>query len=114
MENEQIRTIVELQTDVEVALADFGYVDHKGRKIGAKISTYERTMVAAGAEYDGCFFTLAPGHYYVLRSQATRNGVEYGATQRSHHFKTPEERERALGKYLRSAELLAKRKGAGR
>jgi hypothetical protein len=111
MENEKVRTIQASQTTIEKNQVDFGIVDSRGRKIGACVSTFERTMEFVPEDHNGCYHLVAPGSYFMLRTQATRNGVAYGATQSSRYFKTEEERTHALGRYLRQAELHAKKIG---
>jgi len=85
---------------------DFGNVDRFGRKIGAWIITYEIDFVQAPPEsYSG--YTIEAGHYFALRVSATRNGESYGASQPSGHFKTINERQIAINKYLASAQKRA-------
>jgi hypothetical protein len=85
---------------------DFGLVDEKGRRIGAKLTTYELDFVAndnnPGATYD-----VAPGHYYILTPQHTRNGEEYGFGAHIGFFQRPHDREFAALKYLDDAKSRA-------
>lgn len=91
----------------------FGLCDQRDRGIGALVSTWEETFELLPADHKGWYSMCEPGHYFVLRVQAARNRVEYGAIQHVRYFKTAEERERAAAEYLKKAELRA-RKLAGK
>ena len=111
MENTVVMTKAVDRTEIRKTHVEFGVIDQRGREIGANISEWEVSMVPLPEDHRGCYSTLAPGCYFALRTQATRNGLEYGATQSSRHFSTEAERIRALGSYLRTAELRAKKMG---
>ena len=98
------------RSEIRTTNVEFGQADERGRKIGAKIREDEVRMEALPEDHHGAYSTLAPGLYFVLRTQATRNGLEYGATQMARHFTTEVERIHALGSYLRTAELRAMKK----
>lgn len=81
---------------------DFGVSDRFGRKVGARITSYEVDFAEAPPEaYSG--YTISEGHYYAMQVSATRNGEPYGASQPNQHFKTIEERTKAIDKYLKEA-----------
>jgi hypothetical protein len=101
------------QTEKTVRQHDFGGVtDKRGRAIGAQVTTGEVDYVALpDTMEDGSprlgGYTMVPGHYYTFRPHATRNGQEYGPTQREQHFSNESERQLAIDQYLLSARRRA-------
>jgi len=89
-------------TDASVTDHTYPVTDAAGRAIGAKVSTWEATFGPSPPE-DSSWWSLAPGHYFACRMQATRNGKPYGATQKAQYFTTPEARKAAIQKYLDAA-----------
>lgn len=80
----------------------FGARDGKGRELGAAVSLYELDMVPQAPEATWSQ-VRAPGHYYVVRVQATRNGHHYGASNPEQYFTTEAARTAYVGKYLKGA-----------
>lgn len=90
---------------------DFGVKDRLGRLIGAEITTCETTYRPAAPDAN-IGWPKEPGTYFTLIAQATRNGLSYGAGQGDRYFKTLEERNAAIDKYLKEANNRAlKREG---
>jgi tRNA isopentenyl-2-thiomethyl-A-37 hydroxylase MiaE len=83
----------------EVRLVNFGCLDRFNRSIGAQIITSEVDFVEV-AEEAYLSWSHELGHYYQLNMWATRKDVPYGAIQPNKYFRTPEERQRAIDKYL--------------
>lgn len=91
---------------VTVEHVDFDVRDQRGRAIGAAVTTFMVTFTALpdGATSGWCH---APGTFFGLCVQATRNGRGYGASQPWRFFATAAERARAL-----AASLTASRRRA--
>lgn len=93
------RVLTEL-SDVKaspIEVADFGVYDSKGRAIGAEVTRSVRTYV----ETKECYGSkLAPGSYYSVRIQLTKNREWFGATQKLQHFETEAERDAYITKRL--------------
>lgn len=89
---------------------DFGVKDPRGRAIGASVSyamiTHEKVSIY---DVNGAYWRVAPGAYFGLHTQATRDGRTYGASQTWQLFKTAGDRSDALGAYLRGAEKRARK-----
>lgn len=85
---------------------DFGFLDKRGRKIGAIVTraTLDYVPAPEGA-YSG--YSKAPGTYQGMLVQATRDGKSFGACQSWTSFDTVSEREKAITKYLASAKKRA-------
>lgn len=81
---------------LEVDEVDLVRRDTKGRRVGARISTWQG---------DGAYFALA---------RATRNGRSYGASQQPREFRTLAEREAWRDKYLAAARRRAGAKSGPR
>jgi len=91
-------------TASETVHIDFGAVDSRGRSIGAKITTFgeEFAVIPADAPaYD--FWLIEPGPWFTWYPQATRNGVKYGALQPARRFRTAEERDADIERYIAAA-----------
>jgi hypothetical protein len=105
--------IVSPDRDVQLQDYDFGIKDHKGRAVGANIKTSTCEFVWAPEDASWGHSGIEPGVYYHFVPHATRNGIRYGASQNDQWFKTPEERSKAIEKYLQSAKKrMAKQFGA--
>jgi hypothetical protein len=78
---------------------DFGVADKRGRAIGALVETETVTFVPAPVGATSGWHR-APGTFFRLCVQATRNGKEYGASQPDHYFATEAERVAAITKML--------------
>lgn len=91
---------------------DFGLVDLRGRRMGTNIYTYEETYEEISEDEELLtYFHLAPGHYYFFDQNVTRNGEPYGGSSRRRAFKSPEEREVAIERYLADARKRAAKVG---
>lgn len=94
-----------------IASGEFDIFDTKGRRIGFEIHLYEIQLVEIGENYTGMLYTdKLPGHYFVFYPQATRDGKKYGACQQDRFFKTKEERQIEIAKYIDSARKRNQRK----
>ena len=87
--------------------------DKFGREIGAQIRTFEVTFSPEKptGETSHCWYEIEPGDYYGLHVWATRNDKLYGPVQPDHYYKTIDDRNKAIEKYLTSAQKRAKQKG---
>jgi hypothetical protein len=109
----KLSTLV-LQDDPVFVKDNFGIYDAKGREIGAIYTIGQCKFV----EYDpvlhgyGASRTIEPGKYFFTNAQATRDGRAYGARQSSKFFKTIEEAQREIARYLAAAKLYALKKHA--
>lgn len=88
------------------AHVDFGVADARGRAIGVRIETAVVTFAALPADATSGW-VRAPGTYYLLCMQATRNGARYGATQPAHYFATDAERTAAMTKMFAASRRRA-------
>lgn len=84
----------------------FHAIDKFNRRIGANVRTYEVDFITAP---DGTVmgYSVDPGVYFGLHVWATRNSVNYGAVQPDRYFKTAQERQVAIDKYLDGARKRA-------
>lgn len=93
----------------------FHATDRFNRRVGANINTYEVDFIATPDDAI-CGYGFEPGIYFGLHVWATRNSENYGAVQRDRYFKTAQERQAAIDKYLdgarKRAVKLALREGA--
>lgn len=81
----------------------FGINDAKGREIGLSIIVAPVTVTEAPADskmYYTCFDEV--GEYIGVRMNATRNGIEFGASQQADYFKTQQEADAAIAKRVES------------
>lgn len=95
---------------VASVLHDFGVVDERGRKLGARVafSEVELVEVEAGADRWACrTYSKPAGYYFLARMQATRDGSLFGATQLDNWYTTEAERDAAVAKYLKQARSRA-------
>jgi hypothetical protein len=109
MKSDEVMTRTVSRSNEHKDHVSLGHLDGRARQIGADIWTWEVLMELLPSDHKGTYSRLQPGSYFVLRTQATRNGVAYGATQRARFFKSVGERELARRKYLGSAEQRAAR-----
>ena len=99
------------ETPASVKYINFGGLDRFNRVIGAEITTYECDFVNSPPERNSGY-TIAEGHYYAMRPNATRNEVPYGPIQPTQYFKTEKDRSEAFAKYVKGASKRAlKREG---
>ena len=109
----KLSTLV-LQDDPVFVKDNFGIYDIKGREIGAIYTIGQCEFV----EYDPVLHghrasrTIEPGKYFFTNGQATRDGRAYGACQSSKFFKTIEEAQQEIARYLNAAKLYAVKKYA--
>jgi hypothetical protein len=73
-------------------------VDRFGRKIGVLIKRITSTFTPTTNSY---YSTMAPGVYYAFQPHSTRDEATYGASQQYRYFKSLEEREKAIVKYIK-------------
>ena len=85
---------------------EFG-TDGKGRTVGARLTYGVAAYEDIQEENPASWFNYSAGSYYTLRTQATRNGKAFGASQPTHHFATWAERDAAAKKYLAAARKRA-------
>lgn len=88
----------------------FGIKDGKGREIGARITTGIDEYVEINPEEieaNRGYSTRPVGVYFYFTPHATRHGIVYGASQNGKYFKTAEEREVGIQKYLTNAKKRA-------
>jgi len=93
---------------------NFGIYDLKGREIGAiyTISHCEFVEYDPVAHKNYGSRAILPGKYFFTNAQAARDGYAYGACQPSKFFKTIEEAQREIARYLGVAKLYAFKKYA--
>jgi len=98
----------ETEKNVAIVHNNFGVLDERGRMIGAKIRTSEITRTKKRQTRCG-FVCLESqlGFHYDFTPQATRDGKPFGASQSGYIFRTIEERDVAIKKYLESARKRA-------
>lgn len=95
---------VENETVKKVSSLGFGFYDNKKREIGMTAVTWEFDLVPCEAKILSggariySFPDMDQGHYFAARTQATRNGDYFGASQQPKYFKTEEERDLYLVK----------------
>lgn len=88
---------------------DFGTVDAKGRTVGARVTAAVVTYEATGDRWG--YRDVEPGkRYRVVRVQATRDGADFGASQREQRFETDEAAAAYVAKYLAGARKRASSK----
>jgi hypothetical protein len=85
-------------TDSVTTAHAFGFIDDKGRTIGARVTTY--TAMRNGVIEGYCF-----------KPQATRNDEAFGAIQDIRTFAIPGARDEAVAAYLKAALVRAAANG---
>ena len=96
---------------ITLAPVTLGLTDDKGRKIGLNIE--RGTGVYTPSDSPGNGYTVAPGTYFALRIQATRNGLVYGASQPWRMYKSEVEREAQIQKIITATQKRAARNSKG-
>ena len=88
---------------------NFGVADSKGRVIGCRIAyeveVFEETILNTW----GYWNNVPAGTYYSWTPSATRDGKDFGASQRTNRCATEEERFEQVAKYLKGAEARARK-----
>lgn len=103
----------ETEKNVAIVYNNFDVLDERGRMIGAKIRTSEITRTKKRMVQFGCMCLESQlGFHYEFIPQATRDGTPFGASQLGDIFRTIEERDAAIKKYLESARKRAVKKGS--
>jgi len=104
--------VVKKNDDKATAYFDLGFLDAKGRQIGVRITQGTCDMVSEELtdENESWGYRLAPGHYFTLVTHSTRNGEDYGASQKTQYFTEREKMIAATGKYLLDAGKRAAKK----
>lgn len=91
----------------ETTHVDFETLDKRGRRVGVNI---RREFVSFDPTDARCGWDREPGEYWSFKPWATRNGQCYGPVQSDYAFRTREEREAAIEKYLVGARKRAAKK----
>lgn len=92
------------QTERKSSHLGFGFYDEKCREIGMRATTWEFDLISCepvllfGVLQSGELPNFENGHYFAVRTQATRNGDCFGASQQPKYFKTLNERDLYLAK----------------
>lgn len=95
-------------TEMSVEKISFGVADSKGRILGITICTSECDMIP----YDmsgtgGCYHHANPGHNFIARVYANKDGVQWGASQPCNYFDSAEERDAYIAKRVEAARKKA-------
>ena len=90
-------------------LERFGIKDNKGRMIGSYYTIGQCEFVEYDSELHGRYgsYRIEPGNYYFTRVHAARDTDQYGACQSSKYFKTMEDAQNEIAKYLADAKKRA-------
>jgi hypothetical protein len=78
------------------------------RRVGASVMIMEADFAINEGGMGG--YSLDPGHYFILRVGATRDGIGYGASSGERFFKTRAEVDAAVAKYFKDARKRAVKK----
>ena len=99
----------------------FDAIDSKGRKVGASVWKYSQVLTPVPqAEIDRGWFgfiyegeeALSDTTIFAYEPRALRDGESFGASHRTHYFRTEAERDAACDKYFASAEKRAAKAAA--
>lgn len=90
----------------------FGVVDNKGRRVGALVMA-GKSRFDAQPESAISGWNIAPGEYFWIQVQATRNGISFGPAQPRRFFATSAERTAAVNQYMRAALARAEKAFGG-
>lgn len=108
---------VENKTVNKVSHLSFGFYDIKNREIGMTAVTWEFDLVGSesvdlgNGAFSYSFPDMQEGRYFAVRTQPTRNGDYFGATQQPKYFKTQDERDLYLARrWKESLEKAANKK----
>jgi len=86
---EKFRHKIIEQKRVKEFSSDSGVFDKYGRKIGFQAQIFKVVSIVADPSASSfCSYDIEPGEIHLYRVQATRNGIEYGASQRRHPIKS--------------------------
>jgi len=98
--------------NVAVRSEDFYVDDAKGRIVGARVSLYrcEFVVVEKPTLRVWDHESYAPGVYLAMSVSATRDGKDFGGSQRERYFENAKERDAAAEKYLTDARKRAEKK----
>lgn len=91
---------------LEVVAHDFGVVDAKGRKVGAKLYTFRRTITpdaSSSSLYRGTDLPEGGKVQFGYRIQSTRDGQAFGACTLTNWFDTVEQAQGKAEKALASS-----------
>lgn len=105
--------MIEFPDTHESRYFDFGLRDKRGRVLGAFVSTGVCEFVDRDDDENyGRWAHVPPGLYFFFRPSAARSKRSFGAYQSQRFFRTFEEREAAIVKYLESAKKRAQKLAA--
>jgi len=91
---------------------DYGFIDRLGRKVGARVHTYEQDHEELPANYEGYCWRGTPGHKWIVIAHNTRNGHPYGSATFHRTCSTEEARDKAILKYLNDSSRQLRKKFA--
>lgn len=100
-----MRTFRTASTDSALAFYDFGVVDSKGRKVGARVLTSIHTFVEDSTVHGA--WSQAPGTYFAFCTGGARNGEGFGVSGPWHYFTTDTARAEAIQTALKAAKARA-------
>lgn len=106
-ETAAVRCIRANVTESAKEARQWGTHDRLGRLIGNTVTTYEVTFAPAPEDARSWSYTMVPGLYFAMYSQATRNGERHQASSREQFFTTAAERDAAVAKHFKGAEKRA-------
>ena len=87
----------------------FGVTD-KGRDVGAAVSVFEVDFVPVDDPSLASGYTMAPGHYFAMNGNGTRDTVNYGSGSSTSYFTSAADRAAAADRYLKAARSRAVKK----
>lgn len=109
----KIENVIENRTTNKDNLLGFGYTDAKGREHGYRMYTFEMDVVTkeiAADDYSVWTSRLEAGHYYGVIPHATKDGKNWGASQKTEYFATIEARDIWMAKRWAQALKNAEKK----
>lgn len=95
--------------DTTREIVSYGSRDSKGREIGSSVTRWTCQFVAQDADKPWGFANPA-GSYFVAVVMATRDGSDYGASQRTMYFTTNQAREAFIAKRLAASRKATAKK----
>jgi hypothetical protein len=100
------------RTDIREHI-EFPQSDRLGRQIGILVDTMMVSFIELpeGGE-PVSYYKHAPGVFFAVRAQATRNSIAYGATQSIEYFETEAKRAAYIAKRVDTARKAAQKKEA--
>lgn len=112
----------ETRRNREDACHDYGLVDYWGRAVGCRITTWESSyevierigrwefeLFKTRERAEGLKAQYEARGLFGLYAHQTRGGSDYGALNNTRYFKTREERDAAISKYLKQARKTAEK-----